>query len=256
MKVLSVTALGILCAVSLASAQASGTAGRGATPAKRTAAPAVSMARVMIRDKGGVPLDNVKITLSGVASDESTTNGFGAAVFSNLKDGTYRLRFEREGFVTLEREITVKAPQPVTVEVQLTEAAPPPPPPPPPPPTPAPLGPAGPPVTLSIPNYLDKNLIGGRDPIKESVFSCSGLETVRLLQLRDALAEHAHADADEVLYVVAGEGAVRIGGEATAVSAGSVSIVPHGSPHAVERRGRNPLILLSTLAGTPCKSNQ
>jgi len=132
-----------------------------------------------------------------------------------------------------------------------------PPPPPPPPPKPAPsLPPGGSPVTLSIPNFLDKNLIGSREPLKESVLSCSGLETVRLLQLREALAEHEHADADEVLYVVAGEGAVRIAGEATPISAGSISVVPHGTKHLVERRGRNPLILVSTLSGSPCKATQ
>ena len=36
----------------------------------------------------------------------------------------------------------------------------------------------------------------------------------RLLQLRDAVAQHTHADFDEILYVVAGDGTVRIGTEA------------------------------------------
>ena len=114
----------------------------------------------------------------------------------------------------------------------------------------------GKPVTLSIPGFLEKNMIGGRDPLKESVLACNTVETVRLLQLREALGDHTHADMDEVLYVVAGEGAIRLGADVTPIAAGSVSVVPHGTPHLVERRGKNPLILLSTLSGAPCKATQ
>ena len=98
---------------------------------------------------------------------------------------------------------------------------------------------------------MDKNFVG-RDPLKESVLACNGLETVRLLQLRDPVAEHTHSNMDEVLYVVAGEGTIHLGATQTNIGAGSLSVVPHGTPHSVERRGRNPLILLSTLAGAPC----
>ena len=36
------------------------------------------------------------------------------------------------------------------------------------------------------------------------------------------------------------------------ITAGSLSVIPRGVPHAIERRGKNPLILLSTLSGAPC----
>ena len=75
---------------------------------------------------------------------------------------------------------------------------------------------------------------------------------MRLLQLRDPIAEHTHSNMDEVLYVVAGEGTIRFGATQTNLAAGSLSVVPHGTPHAVDRRGRNPLIVLSTLSGAPC----
>jgi len=104
---------------------------------------------------------------------------------------------------------------------------------------------------LSIPDYVDKNFVG-RDPLKESVLACNGLETVRLLQLRDPIAEHTHSNMDEVLYVVAGDGAIRLGTNPANVSAGSLVVVPHGTPHAMDRRGKNPLIVLSTLTGAPC----
>ncbi len=174
-----------------------------------------------------------------------------------MRDGAYRLRFEHDGFITLEREITVRAGQPAEIEVALSMASPPPPPPPqpetppPPPPTPTPLvEPIGSPVNISIPAFLDKNFIG-RTPLKESVLGCTSGAMTRLLQLRDPLAVHTHADFDEILYIVAGEGSIRIRDEATAVSAGSLTVIPRTVPHSIERRGKNPLIVLSTLAGTP-----
>ena len=63
---------------------------------------------------------------------------------------------------------------------------------------------------------------------------------------------HVHDNADEILYVVAGDGAVRLGEDTTVIRAGSLAVVPHGVAHAVERRGKNPLFLLSTLSGMPC----
>jgi len=109
-------------------------------------------------------------------------------------------------------------------------------------------------VTLSIPDYLDHNLIG-REPIKESIVACKPAETVRLLQLKDNIAAHEHDRTDEILYVVAGDGAIRIGEQTTVIKPGSVAVVPHGAQHAIERRSRTPLILLSTLSGAACTAN-
>jgi len=179
-----------------------------------------------------------------------------------MPDGTFRLRFEHDGFITLEREITIRNGQPQELEVEMSPApaAPSPPPPAPEPAAPAPAVPAapsGPPVTVSIPEFLDKNFIGGRDPLKESVLGCTAASTTRLLQLREPIAVHSH-DLDEIVYVVAGDGALRLrapsGDETTVVHAGSLTVIPRGVAHAIERRGRNPLILLSTLAGAPCQT--
>jgi oxalate decarboxylase/phosphoglucose isomerase-like protein (cupin superfamily) len=108
-------------------------------------------------------------------------------------------------------------------------------------------------VTVSIVDFLDRNFIG-REPLKESILACKPLETVRLLQMREGVAAHVHLGADEVIYVVAGEGAVRIGEETAALRAGSLVVVPNGSGHAFERRGKNPLIIVSTLIGSACAS--
>jgi len=214
--------------------------------------------RVTVRDQSGSGLPGVKVILSGAASAELVTDGSGSVTLSNLKDGTYRLRCEHDRFITLEREFVVRTAQPTAIEVTMNRAPPPPQPLPAPAPPPAPkpaasppIPPSGPPVTIAIPDYVDKNFVG-RDPLKESVLACNGLETVRLLQLRDPIAEHNHSNMDEILYVVAGEGTIRLGTVPSNVTAGSLIVVPHGTPHAIDRRGRNPLILLSTLSGAPC----
>jgi len=219
-------------------------------PAARPAA-----TRVVVRDVSGNPLNGVTIAVTGAARSQATTGADGTAELP-LAAGAYRLRFEREGFLALEREVTVRAGQAAAVEVSLSAAPPPPPAPAPtPPPAPAPpartTAPSGPPVTLSIPAFLDKNYVG-RDPLKESVLACTPEATTRLLQLREPISEHKHADLDELLYIVAGDGAVKLGDQTTVVGPGSLAVVPRGVAHAFERRGKNPLIVLSMLAGAPC----
>jgi hypothetical protein len=217
--------------------------------------PKITSVRVGVHDPSGASLADVRVLLSGAATGEYTTGAAGTAILPNIKDGLYRVRCEHDGYVTLEREFTVRGGAWNPIDIVLNPApAPPPPPPPPPAPAlaPAAVPPSGPPVLMSVPDYLDKNFIGGREPIKESVVACKPLETVRLLQMRENVASHVHDRFDEVLYVVAGEGAVKIGDDTTAVRAGALVVVPNGSAHAFERRGKNPLIVLSTLTGSAC----
>ena len=228
-------------------------------PASRVRARPAST-QVVVRNVSGTPLQGVKLGISGQGRREATTDEAGTATVV-LADASYRFRFEREDFITLERDVTIRNGQPAEIDVVL-DAAPPPAPPPPLPPPPEPPPPPkraaaapGPAVNVSIPAYLDKNFIG-RDPVKESVLGCAPDATTRLLQLRDPLAPHTHADFDEILYVVAGTGAVRVADQSTALAPGSLSVIPRGTAHAIEQSGRNPLILLSTLAGVPCQPPQ
>jgi mannose-6-phosphate isomerase-like protein (cupin superfamily) len=108
-------------------------------------------------------------------------------------------------------------------------------------------------VSVSIPSFLEENSIG-RDPLKESVLGCTGASTTRVLQIRDALAVHTHAALDEIIYVVAGDGAVQLGTQSMPITAGSLAVVPRGVAHALERRGKNRLVVLSVLAGAPCRA--
>jgi quercetin dioxygenase-like cupin family protein len=58
-----------------------------------------------------------------------------------------------------------------------------------------------------------------------------------------------------MLYVVAGEAALKVGQErAQRITSGWFSIIPRGTVHSLTRTGRNPVILLSMLGGQPCSS--
>lgn len=224
---------------------------RRATPAP----PKTTSVRIGVKDADGNNLADVRLVLSGAGSGEFTTGAAGTAVLPNIADGAYRIRAEHNGFITLEREFTVKGGAWNPIDIVLNPAPPPPPPPRAPEPAPKAAAPpaAGPPVMLSIPDFLDKNFIG-REPMKESVLACKPFETVRLLQMREAVATHVHDRFDEIIYVVAGEGTVRIGDQATPLRAGGLVVVPTGSGHSFERQGRNPLIVLSTLSGSACET--
>ena len=236
-------------------AQAQVTPGRGAAPKRPAVTAKTTSARVLVKDQDGVGISGVRLILSGAATGEFTTGAAGTAIVPDLKDGLYRVRCERKGFITLEREFTLHGATWNPIDIVLDPAPPPPPPPPPPAPTPPPataMAPGGPAITVSIPDFVDRNYIG-REPMKESILACKPLETVRLLQMREPVAMHVHDRLDEVVYVVAGEGAVKIGDESVGLRPGSLIVLPHGSGHAFERRGKNPLVVLSTLVGSACE---
>jgi len=244
--------IAVVCTVP---SQAAQPPARGSTQKPAAAAPRTGSVRITVRDQDGANLGDVRLVLSGAGTGEFVTGAAGTTVVPNLKDGVYRLRCEREGFITLEREFTVRGAAYGQIEVVLNAAPPPPPPPKPapePPPPPSATHPGGPPVTLSVVQYLEKNLIG-REPLKESVLACNPLETVRVLQMREGVAQHVHEAGDEIIYVVAGEGTARIGeAAATPLRAGSLVVVTNGTGHAFARVGKNPLIVVSTLVGVPC----
>ena len=107
------------------------------------------------------------------------------------------------------------------------------------------------PHSLSIPDYLDKNLIGS-EPVKTSLLACADGGTAVLLQVREPLNDLQHAEADEILYVVAGAGILRMRNQETKMAPGHFALVPRGVSHTLRRDGRNPMIAVSLLAGTPC----
>jgi hypothetical protein len=213
---------------------------------------------VMVTALDGRTLPGVAVRAVGPMEREGETDPSGLVSFANLSPGTYRLRFDHKDYVPFEKEVTLASGRAPRVNATLAAA-----PPPPPAPKPEPVAPPPPPVpdgsyspsTTSVPDFVERNYIGGA-PVKRSPVGCGAHTTATLVQTKDPVAEHTHADADETIYVVAGEGMHRVAGRETAVEAGTFAIVPRGTPHSLTRRGSRPLIFVSTLAGPPCQNGK
>jgi mannose-6-phosphate isomerase-like protein (cupin superfamily) len=207
---------------------------------------------IQVTDLEGKGLGDVWVKGTGPVDRESPTDADGMATLRNMLPGTYRLRFEHERFVTFEREVVIQANKPMSINVALNAA------PPPPeapareaaPATPA-LPPAGPPTSVNLIDLIEKNFVGNNPSLTSSV-GCAPSATSSLLQIRDPLAQHAHADADEMIYVLGGEGTHKINGKDVALQAGVFAVIPRGAAHSMTRRGSRPLIFLSVLSGQPC----
>jgi mannose-6-phosphate isomerase-like protein (cupin superfamily) len=201
-----------------------------------------------VSDPDGKPITDVKVTLSGPAQRSARTEG-GRLAFEGLPSGTYHFHFEKDGFVALDRDVVGKGSAPIDVKVTL-EAVPPPPKPIEPVPVPMHFDPR-PVVALDLPTYIEKNYVG-RAPGKSSSIACSSGGAADIIQINKPLTEHTHAEGDEFIYVIAGEGNARVGTQDTPMSGGMFLLVPRGTPHSITALPRKPLVLLSILTGAKC----
>jgi len=62
----------------------------------------------------------------------------------------------------------------------------------------------------------------------------------------------SYDDADEHLYLIAGEGMMTLDGKDQPLQPGWFTAIPRNTKFAVTKKGRNPLVLLSVIAGRPC----
>jgi len=217
---------------------------------------------VFVTDRSGKPIADAVVKAAGPVEREGTTDAEGNLLLRNVNAGSYRLRIEHKDFVTLERDVTVQAGRPLKASAALTAAPPPPPPPPPPKPEPEPAPPpptapafAAQPSSVDIPDFFEKNYIGNA-PSKSSSVGCTASSTATLVQIREPLAEHTHADSDEMIYVVAGEGTEKLAGRDVPLTPGTFSVIPRNMAHSLARRGGRPLVMLSILSGPPCQNGR
>ena len=104
---------------------------------------------------------------------------------------------------------------------------------------------------LSLLDVAEDSL-GGKEPVRTVPIGCSGLSRAQLLVVREALQATSRPDADDMLYVIAGEASITLAGKTQNIASGYFSIVPRGTTRTVTRRGKNPVILLSIVGGPPC----
>jgi mannose-6-phosphate isomerase-like protein (cupin superfamily) len=230
----------------------------------RRPAPSSSTVQVHVTDRSGAPQQGVQVTAEGPVSRDGTTDATGNVQFRTMTNGTYRVRAAHDSFVTLEKEVTVRGGATTApIEFALNAAPAPPPPPPPAPapqaaPPPAPVGTSGSsdvspgdPRVLSVADLAERSL-SGRDPMKLVPIGCSGADNTQMIVLRETLNAPANPNVDEMLYVVAGEAMLTMAGRDQTVTSGWFVLVPRGVPHTLTKRGRNPVILLSTTGGQRC----
>ena len=222
---------------------------------------ATTTALLFITDGTGRPVEGVTVTVMGPVDREVKSPASGPTRIEGLRAGTYRVRFTREGFVTFEKEISWRA-RTAAPEMSITlnpAPAPPAPPTPPAPVKPEPsasnLPPPGTPKTMSLLDFIEKNFISGREPHKEDLIGCSGVGQTMLWQIRDPWTGREHESADAMVYVVAGDGTLRLGDRDVNITNGSFAVVPRGTTYGFTRRGRNPLIILAVLSGAPCAAD-
>jgi hypothetical protein len=234
-------------------------------PARQPARPrattgATTTALLFITDSSGAPIEGVTVNVIGPVDREVQSPASGPTRIPGLRAGTYRVRFTHDGFITFEKEIVWRAGT-AAPEVSVSlNAAPEPSPSAAPPPVPAPkpepkstkLPPPGMPKTMPLIDFIEKNLISGKEAQKENLIGCSGVGQAVLWQVRDPWTGRQHESADVTVYVIAGEGTLRLGDRDVSVTNGSFAVVPRGTTYGFTRRGRNPLIVLAVLSGAPC----
>src|SRR5215213_2023006 len=100
-----------------------------ATPrAAPSSGPRASTVTVTVTDDAGTPVQGVTVTVTGPVTRTVTTIANGTARLLGMRSGTYRLRFEHQGFITLERDVTMRAGAVPEVDVTLSPGTAPPPP--------------------------------------------------------------------------------------------------------------------------------
>ena len=62
-----------------------------------------------VTDKSGNGIGDVNVAVNGPVDRSGRTAADGSVAFRTMRAGTYRLRFENERYITLEREVVVGA---------------------------------------------------------------------------------------------------------------------------------------------------
>jgi mannose-6-phosphate isomerase-like protein (cupin superfamily) len=209
---------------------------------------------VFVTDTTGAPVPDVHVKLNGPIVREGVTTREGTLKVQGLRAGDYRLHLEADGFVTLEKDFLLRG-SGLELEVTLNRAPAPPKPAEPPAPAPrasaAPLPPPDANATadvLSVVDWLAKNKLERGEPRKEGIVARTPGEVASLLQVKDALCDRVHPDADEVIYVINGSAAFSSKGRMQTIETGALVLIPRGVTFTLENRGREPLWALSVLA--------
>ena len=215
---------------------------------------------VAVTDGAGLGLQGVHVLVNGPVMRDGSTVADGSFRALGLKPGTYRLRFEHQRFITLERDVTVRPGQPTDVDVVLTrapekdkpEAAPAPVPAPSPERASAPL-PAG---AFDVTSYLEKEYLKS-GPNRVKSIACSDTDAVDLVQTTTSYAVPA-GKRQMAVVAIAGQGHVSIGGKSYPIDSrsGSTVTVPANTGFEASRQGKGTLVFVLVSIGEGCGTTE
>ena len=108
-------------------------------------------------------------------------------------------------------------------------------------------------VVLDMPAFIEKNYVG-RDAGRSTSLGCATGGAGTLLQIKDPVAQHAHDDADEFIYVIAGKGTLTLADREESLSPAVFLMIPRRMAHTLTSSSRKPLVVMSVRAGETCAS--
>src|SRR5262245_24215220 len=100
----------LICAI------VAGTAAVQAAPQRRSGGPATFA--IFVSDPAGAPLNGVRVIVEGPTPRTVMTER-GRIALEEMTQGAYKFRFERDGYVTLEKDVVAKGTAPIEVKVTL-----------------------------------------------------------------------------------------------------------------------------------------
>lgn len=98
---------------------------------------------------------------------------------------------------------------------------------------------------------LAANPLGSGENIKVVELSRNARSSNVLVQVRDREPLHRHADSDITVFLLRGEGELRIGKQMHPVKSGDVMHIPRGAVHAYINRGPEPAAALVVYSPAP-----
>jgi hypothetical protein len=226
-------------------------------PRAATNTPSTSTLAVHVTDKSGNGVQGVAVAVSGPVERSGLTGADGSISFRSMRAGTYRLRFEHEKYVMLEREVAMRGASEVSVALNPAPVKPVTTPPPPPAQAATPaqeqrtLRPVEP-RTLSIPDFLEQNFIRSSEPQKTSLIACTDGGAARILQIKEPLNNQQNDTNDVLLYIIASASTVRVKDQTYKVDNGWFALIPRGASYSIARAGRNPVMAMTVALGSPC----
>ncbi len=98
--------------------------------------------------------------------------------------------------------------------------------------------------------------LGANENIRFTRLSSDGLSTNLLMQVRGREPLHHDADSDITMFLLRGQGTIRIGDRSFPVKAGDVLHIPRGVPHGFVNQGSGIGIALLVLSPSPGPNDQ